>query len=400
MPIKTNPVRKKKSTKKVTRKKAPAVSNPIQRQPRGTHLDIQVGDPATPAAQPAVRPKRTAPLMIPQGFAQSRSGVSRAARLLLALGTDQAALILKELETREVEALVHEMVRIDRISASEKKEILAEFQQSVQGFEAPLEGGLEQARRMLEMGLGQEKANQLLGKIQQQDLYKDFDFLERMDPILLANALSQEHVQIAAVALSFLKPRIAANIMKALPEDFRSDVALRIAKTTRIYPEAIQRVARVLREKFEKRSQEEFSEIGGANSLANILNHMDRSQEDEILNILGKQEPDMLEEVKDKLYTFEELVALNQMEMRQLISRINDDELLATALRGAVDELRRHFFNAMSNNRAADILDEMDRRGPLSMREINEARAFVLNLARRMDEEGLLVIKKTKEEYI
>ena len=162
----------------------------------------------------------------------------------------------------------------------------------------------------------------------------------------------------------------------------------------------MQRVARVLREKFEKRTAEIYSEIGGADTLANILNHMDRSEEDEILDVLGGAAPSVVEDVRERLYVFEELVNLDHREMRLLITEIGDDLLLAVALRGAGEEIRRHFFNSMSQNRAADILEEMDRRGPLSIKEINEARSYVLTVARRLDEEGALVIKKEKDQYI
>ena len=329
-----------------------------------------------------------------------RKGVNRAARLLLALGPEQAAHILQQMEPAEIERVMTEMSRIDHITAQEKKEILAEFEEQARDFEAPVRGGIDEARRFLEAGLGQQAAHDILGRLSRQDLYRDFAFLEKLDAHVLASALHQEHTQIAAVALSFLKPRIAAQVMRHLPEEFRAEVALRIARTARIHPEAVQRVARVLREKFEKRAAEIYSEVGGAETLANILNYMDRQEEDDILGMLGSSEPDIFEDVKERLYTFEELTGLDSKEMRLLIARVDDDSLLATALRGAQEDVRRHFFNSMSQNRAADILEEMDHRGPLTVREINDARTFVLNIARRLDEEGTILIKKEKEEYI
>ncbi|MCR9141331.1 MAG: flagellar motor switch protein FliG [bacterium] len=330
----------------------------------------------------------------------SRDGSNRAARLLLALGPDQAATILKNLEPGEIEKLAVEMARIDHISADEKREILEYFDTVVKDFDEPVRGGLEQAKKILELSHGQDVAEEIIGRLSQRDLFRDFEFLERIEPPVLSAALSQEHTQIAAVALSFLKPRIAAAVMRNLPNEFRSEVAMRIAKTSRIHPEAVQRVARVLREKFEKRTAEIYSEIGGADTLANILNHMDRSEEDEILDVLGGAAPAIVEDVRERLYIFEELVNLDHREMRMLITEIGDDLLLAAGLRGAGEEIRRHFFNSMSQNRAADILEEMDRRGPLSVKEINEARSYVLTVARRLDEEGALVIKKEKDQYI
>lgn len=327
-------------------------------------------------------------------------GIGRAARLLLALGPDQAAGILKELEPAEIERLVGEMASIDRISADEKKAILSHFDTVVKDFDEPVRGGTEAAKKILQLSHGEDVANEIIGRISQHDLYRDFEFLERIDAPVLASALAQEHHQIAAVALSFLKPKIAAAVMRHLPADFRSETALRIAKTARIHPDAVQRVARVLREKFEKRTSEIYSEVGGADTLANILNQMERREEDEILDVLGKAAPNLVDNVRDRLYTFEELTALDHKEMRLLIARVGDDEIMAAALRGAGDDIRRHFFNSMSQNRAADILEEIDRRGPLSIREINDARSYILNSARRLDEEGALVIKKDKDEYI
>lgn len=339
------------------------------------------------------------------GKSGSRSrdeGARKAARLLLALGPDQAATILKELSESEIEKLVVEMAAIKRLTADEKKQILTEFEKNARdSMDEPVRGGTEAAKEILYRGVGQAKADEILSRLGRQDLKKDFNFLEQIEPELLAAALVEEHPQVAAVALSFMHPRSAALVLKSMPEEKRNPVALRIAKTSTTHPDAVQRVAQVLRQKLEKRKGDAiFSQAGGAETLANILNHMDRRSEDGILGILGSEAPDVFESVKDRLYTFEELADLSQKEMRYLMSRIDDDLLIASALRGAGEEIRLAFFNAVSQNRAADILDEMDRRGPLSLKEINEARSYILSIARRLDDDGSLVIKKEKDEYI
>jgi flagellar motor switch protein FliG len=364
---------------------------------KGSSVPAQKRAPTSDTATPSL-PKRAIANATRQP--EPDPGSMRAAKLLIALGPDQAAHILKEMKESEVEKIVAVMLRIREISTEEKREILDEFHQSVNYFEPPVRGGIEQARAMLTAGLGEEKAHEILGRLNRRDLKLDFEFLEQIEPPTLANALSTEHPQTTAVALSFIQPKIAAAVMKFLPEKVRTEVAIRIARTSKTHPDAVQSIARVLREKFEKRSGEVYSETGGAETLANILNHMDRSTEDGILGVLGQESPKILEEVREMLYTFEELTSLETKEMRLLLSKINDDFILAAALRGAPDEMRRHFFNALSQNRAADILDEMDRRGPLSLKEINEARAFVVNAARRLDEEGSIVIKKDKEDYV
>ena len=367
----------------------------------GQGIDFTVGDQgiAGPSVEKlrASKPVGTPP---PPSRQAGMKGATRAAKLLLALGPDQAASVLKEMDISDIERLVNEMAQIKTLSPQEKKEVLADFGSNVHDFEAPLQGGMDAAREFLTRGLGNDRAQEILSRLERQDLGEDFAFLEQLDPQILSSALATEHPQVAAVALSYLKPRNAALVLKYFDDEYRTQVALRIARTSRTHPDAVQRVAKVLREKFEKRDGEIFSETGGANVLANILNHMDRGTEDGIMGALDKEAPEVFDDVKGLLYTFEELLNLIPQEMRLLLSQLDDDFTLAAALRGAGEDLRRHFFNSLSQNRAADILEEMDLRGPLSLREINEARTFILNVARRLDDEGEIVIKKEKEEYI
>ncbi len=329
-----------------------------------------------------------------------KRGTRRAAKLLLALGAEQAAEILRKLEPEEIELLMREMTQIEYVDDAETKSILADFKQTVGREKLHLKGGVEETRKFLENSLGPQMCEQIMRKINHRDLYVDFAFLEGIEPQALASVLSQEHSQITAVALSYLTPKVAAETMRHLPESFRSEVAMRIAKAAKIHPEALERVARILRERFEKRISESYSETGGAQSLAQILNYMEREEESQILASMEKERPDIMEKVKEHLYAFEELLILTQKETRILLSKLDDDAIIAKALRGAHQDIRLHFFNAMSQNRAADIMDDIERQGPLPLREIHEARFALLQLAQKLDEEGAITIKKAKEEYI
>jgi len=389
-------IQKKGAGKQRATKKKPAP--PRQQQAR--HVDFTISDGGIVARNPVPARVTTPPSPEFRSGTITDGGSVRAAKLLLALGPDHAAQILKELNESEVEKLIGEMVRIKQISADEKRRILDEFYESVENEEPFLKGGIGEVEQILRKGLGDERADELLSKLRRHNLKHDFEFLEQIDPPNLATALAEEHPQVSAVSLSFIQPGIAAAVIKLLPEAYRTEVAIRIAKTSRTHPEAVQSIAKVLREKFEKREGEVYSETGGAETLANILNHMDRGLEENLLQHLGEASPEILEQVREMLYTFEELKNLNQKEMRKLLSRINDDAILATALRGVSDDLRLHFFNSLSQNRASDVLEEMEHRGPLSLREINEARTFIIAAARKMDEEGSIIIKKEKEEFI
>ncbi len=330
----------------------------------------------------------------------SKNGISRAAKFLIVLGTEQSAEILKQLEPHEVEILMKEIAGIEQIDAEEKGELLAEFKELVTKEGAFLRGGIDQAKKFLEASMDSKASEAILRRVNHRDLYADFAFLEGVEAQILASVLSNEHKQIVAVALSYLKPKIAAEVMRYLPKNIRTEVAIRIAKAAKIHPEAIHRVARMLREKFERKDQESYSEVGGAESLAQILNYLGREQESDILNSIGQETPDTVQKVKEHLYTFEELLVLSHREMRLLISRLGDDGILATALRGLHQDLRLHFFNSISQNRAADLLDQIENSSPVHVKEIYEARSYVLSIARDMDEDGTICIKKDGEEYV
>lgn len=329
---------------------------------------------------------------------QTSGGAQKAARLLLALGADDASRILQQLRENEVRVLIEEMTRIRFITIDEKRKILDEFQSSIPS-DLPIEGGSDVARDILVRSFGETKAEEIFHRLESQDARRHFDFLALYEPQIVASVLSNEHPQIAAVTLSYMKPSLAAQAFKHFPVDTRMDLCTRIGRSARISPDAITKAAKSLQEKFEKRLNETFRDAGGADTLAGILNHLDRGLEEEILVSLQKKEPELFELVRERLYTFEELIHLDTKELRLLLSPI-DIETLATALRGAAEDLRRSFFNALSQNRAADVLDEMDRRGPISIREINEARSYILHTARTLDQDGVILIKKGRDEYI
>ncbi len=328
----------------------------------------------------------------------SKKGINKAAKLLLTLGPEQAANILKQLDETEVEKLMKEMANIERVKPEERNAILKEFEEQLGADSLTVKGGISEARKFLQASLGVEATEEMLKRINKRDLHLDFAFLETVDPQALSSVLENEHSQVVAVAMAYLKPKTAAEVFKNFSPEFRSDVAMRLAKSAKIHPDAIQKVAEVLRNKFEKRDTESYAEVGGVRTLAQILNYMGRKDENEILEELEIKTPEMIQSVKEHLYTIEELIHLTNKEMRLLISNIRDDLLIASALRGIQQDLRLHFFNSMSQNRAANILDEIERRGPLHVKEINEARAQIIGIARLLENDGLICIKKEKEE--
>ena len=332
---------------------------------------------------------------------QDSIGINRAAKLLLALGTEQSAEVIKHLKNSEIEPIMYALSQITKIDTKERDEVLDELNNFVANPDGEgLQGGTNEARKLLEASFGQNAADEMMRKINYRDFYADFSFLESIEAPLLASVLSEENSQVVAVALSYMNPKIAAEIMRNFSKNFCSEVALRLAKSTKIHPESIQNLAKVLRSKFEEQAQETHSNVGGAKPLARILNHIGRDYENQILESISENIPELVEEVRENLYTIEELLQLSHKEMRLLVERVGDDLILAKALRGLHQDLRIHFFNSMSQNRAADILDDIESRGPIHVNQIHDARKHILDVARMMDNSGEICIKKDKEEYI
>lgn len=326
--------------------------------------------------------------------------VKKAALLLLSLDKDSAAKALSQLEESLIEEIVQEMAKIRTVSKAEKEDALLDFQESLRELAGESRGGIDAARDLLYKSVGKEKSESILGKLDRKDTEEDFSFLNDADPQTLAQLLLPENPQTIAVTLAFLNPKKAAEALKFLPKDLQSKVALKLANTTKTHPDAIRQIARVLKKKYENRDKSEFSEAGGTEALASILNHMDKSLEETILRDLEEHSPELASQVREKLYTFEDVLLLNSREMRFVINRLGDDDVIATALRGSGDEIRAHFFEAMSKNRANDILEQMELRGKVTLKEITDARNRILSLLRDLEETGEIVLKKDTEEFI
>ncbi len=332
-----------------------------------------------------------------QGIKIKTQGAKKAALLLLSLGKEEAAKVMSHLDDKMIEEVISEMSQIRSVSKIDRERILHEFRESVQVSQG---GGLEAARELLSKSVGTQRAEEIFKKIEKKDIQNDFEFLNEIDSKIIYSLISSEGLQTIAVTLAYINPKKAADVLRNFPHADQSKIALKLASTSKSHPEAVIEIAKVLKKRYEARDKSELSEAGGAQSLANILNHMDKEIEDTILKNITEEAPDVAHQVKDMLYSFEDILNLENKEMRTLLTRLNGNELLTLALRGAGDEMKRHFFGAMSQNRASDIIEEMEQRGKVTLREINQARNEILKIGRKLEELGLIVLKKRKDEFI
>ena len=329
----------------------------------------------------------------------NKQGKEKAAKLLIALGPEQASLILKELSEEEIQILVEEMLKIKRISEKEKKEILKEFYESLND-ESIYTTGKEEATKILEKTFNNspQKIEELIKKAENRDLQKELQFLENYDPKIIVSLLQDEHPQIIAAILSLLRPAFTAQLIKLFSPQLRKEIVFRIAHSASFIPDILEKTIEQLKYKLTKKTNEIYSESGGIQTVVSILNHLDRKYENEILEFLEETDPELLERIKSRLYTFEELEKLEFEELRILLSKI-DAKIIATALLGMPEDFKRTFFNALSHNKASDVLFEMDILSNIPVKKIQEARNYILKQAKLLDEEGIIIIKKEKEEF-
>jgi flagellar motor switch protein FliG len=336
-------------------------------------------------------------------FLNDKNGTERAAYLLMSLPKDEASKVIIHLDDESVQKVIREIASIQKISVSEKTEVLKYFQYSIRedmdNFPGSI-GGIETIEEILVSAFGETKSKELISKVTSEDSTADFEYLNQIENNILSNLLVSEHPQTIAIALANLAPAKSAAILKSLPEKLQKDVAIRLARTTQIHPEAVAHLATVLKKKLENLKQDELYQQGGVDSLATILSHLDRTVEENILKELDEADPNLVQELKEKLFTFEELADLSIRELRLIINDVPYDQIISKALRGAGEEIRRAFFAAMSHNRASDIIEEINYMGPTPIREINEARKHILEIAQRLDEINEIILKKDREEYV
>jgi flagellar motor switch protein FliG len=326
-------------------------------------------------------------------------GAKKAALLLMSLGKEEAAKVMSHLDDKMIEEVILEMSKIRSVSKIEKESILAEFRETLMEIKGESKGGIETAKEILSKSLGHQKAEEILRKVDRKEISNEFEFLNDVEPKVIFSLIGSEAPQTIAITLAYLTPKVAADVMKLFPPEQRATVAYKLATTSKTQPEAVAQIARALKKRYDSRDSSEYSEAGGAQSLANILNFLDKEVEEGILKNLTEDSPEIANQVKEKLYVFEDILNLDAKEMRTLLGKI-PNEILTFALRGAGDELKKHFFSSMSQNRASDIIEEMELRGKVTIREISQARTELLKIARRLEEQDLILIKKKKDEFI
>jgi len=323
---------------------------------------------------------------------RSLTGRQKAAILLVSLGPDLAAQILKRLTDEEIEDITLEIATLEKVPPELREEVIGEFYHLALAQQYISQGGVDYARQLLERALGPHRAQEIISRLSATLEITPFESLRRADPLQLVNFIQSEHPQTIALILSYLRPEQAAVVLGNLPESVRGEVAMRVALMDRTSPEIVKEIEAVLERKISNfLTTQDFTRVGGKKKLVEILNKSDRGTERSILEALEERDPELAEEIKSEMFVFEDIITLDDRAI-QLVLRQVDMKDLALALKGASPELQDKIFHNVSQRAAQMIKEDMEYMGPVRARVVNEAQQKIVNTIRRLEEAGEIII--------
>lgn len=324
---------------------------------------------------------------------ETLTGKQKAAVLLISLGPDVSAEVYKHLREEEIEKLTLEIANVRKVESSKKEEVMNEFHQIAIAQDYISQGGIGYAKSVLEKALGEEEAMHMINRLTSSLQVKPFDFARKAEPSQVLNFIQNEHPQTIALVLSYLEPGQAGQILSELPETQQTDVARRIAKMDRTSPEIVSEVEAVLEQKLSTSVTQDYTEAGGIESVVEVLNGVDRSTEKIILESLEQEDPELAEEIKKRMFVFEDVVALDNRSIQRVVRDVNNDDL-QLALKVASDQVKEVVFQNMSQRMAETFQEEMEFMGPVRLRDVEEAQSRIVGIIRRLEETGEIVIAR------
>jgi flagellar motor switch protein FliG len=327
------------------------------------------------------------------------SGKQKAAIFLLAVGAEVAADVMKRLQEAEVDTLTYEIARLDKITPDDKEKVLQEFQELMMAQEFITKGGIDQARSILERALGTQKAIDIVNRLTSSLQVRPFDFVRRQDPSQLLNFIQNEHPQTISLILAYLDSNKAASILSALPHQIQSDIARRIAKMDRTSPEVLREVERVLERKLSTLSNEDYTMAGGIEAVVEVINNVDRGTEKSIIEALEEEDPELAEEIKKKMFVFEDIVLLDDKAIQKTLRELDNSDL-AKALKAVDTEVQDKIYRNMSKRAAALLREDMEFMGPVRLKDVEEAQQKIVNIIRKLEEEGEIVVARAGEDEL
>jgi flagellar motor switch protein FliG len=328
------------------------------------------------------------------------TGRQKAAVLLISLGPEVAAQIYRNLTEEEVEQLTLEIANLRKVDVEQQEQVVREFSDIARAKEYISIGGIDFAREVLEKAVGLEQAEQILTRLTATLQVRPFEFARKADPAQLLSFLQDEHPQTLALVLSYLEPQQAATVLSALPQDLQAEVARRIATMDGTSPDVIYQVEQVLETKLSTMATVDSAHAGGVDAVVKILNGVDRGTEKAILETLELQDPELADEIRKRMFVFEDIVKLDSRSIQRVIRDV-DPKDLQLALKVAGEEVREVIFANMSKRMVETFKEEMEFMGPVRLRDVEDAQQRIVAVIRRLEETGeIIVVRGGGDEII
>ncbi|MER2131954.1 MAG: flagellar motor switch protein FliG [Carnobacterium inhibens] len=327
-------------------------------------------------------------------------GLKKAAILLISLGSETSAKIMKNLPDSYIQKVSYEIANIDYVNPEERDAVINEFIEMSQAREYVIDGGIDYAKNLLNMAIGPQRAKEVIDMLNQIQLReRPFNIARKADPQQLTNLLLNEQPQTVALILCYMQPEKAAIILSEFPIELQSEIAERIGTITSTSPAIIEKIEKVIENKFSNYIENDLETVGGVRTLVEILNSVGRSTEKNIISVLEEKQPELAEEIKASLFTFEDIITLEKGDVQKVLRDVKNDDL-ALALKGVSDEIKNFIYTNLSTRAVDTLKEDLQFMGPIRLSAVEEAQQRIVTVIRRLDEKGEIYLRRGDSDAI
>ena len=332
----------------------------------------------------------------------SMNSTQKVAALLILLGPATAAEVLKNITDNDLlEKIALEIASLNKVPMTSLVGILEEFRSLFQANSYLAKGGKDYAKQVLEMTYGPDQAKRIMARLETLMNANPFQFFNEADPVQLATSFQNENPQLIALILAYLQPTQSAKILNCLPSDVQAQVAMKIADMDTTNPEILSDIEKIVETKFSSVMVQDFSQAGGIDTLANILNRTDRATERNVLELLEIENPTLADEVRELMFVFEDIQQLDNRTIQRILREVNTKDL-ALALKGTKQEVREKIFTNMSERAQQMLRDDMEYLGPVRAKDVQEVQSQICVTIKALEASGEIVLERdeNEEEFI
>ena len=322
---------------------------------------------------------------------EALTGTQKSAILMMLLGEEEASEIIRNLSPKEVQHLGSAMYSVQGLDQDTVNKVLDEFLEIIKQQTSLGLGSDSYIRNVLTKALGTDKAQSVLGRITPTSSNRPIEILDWMDARAIAEMVLDEHPQIISLIISYLEPSVGADVMNMLPVDLQADVIRRVATLETVQPDALRELEMVMQRKFAANTSLRASQVGGVKAAAALMNFTQQDTEQRIMKVLGKDDKDLMQAIQENMFLFENLIESDDRSLQTLLRSVETEDIVV-AMKGADEGLRDKLFACMSSRAAANIMDEMEALGPVRLTEVQDAQKAIINVARRLSDEGAIVL--------